>query len=64
MIGRKELRTALGNKPFVTKKEVRDALGYATYQDIRKFFYGLNHIGQRYLTEDVIDKLLAEVEYR
>lgn len=63
MIGKRELRRALGDKPFVTKKEVRDLLGYSTYNDIRKFFYGLNHIGQRYLTEDVIEKIIGEVEY-
>ena len=63
MIGRKELRKAFGDKPFVTKGEVRDTLGYANYNEIRKYFYGLEHIGQRYLTEDVIERIVSEVEY-
>lgn len=62
MIRREQLRKALGDKPFVTKKEVKEALGYAKYDEVRKFFYGLDHIGQRYLTEDVIGKIISEVE--
>ena len=63
MIGRKELRKAFGDKPFITKTEVRDILGYSDYKYISRFFYGLEHIGQRYLTEDVIEKIVGEVEY-
>lgn len=63
MIGRKELRRAFGNKPFVTKGDVKEAFGYKTYKDIREYFRGLEHIGQRYLTEDVIEKILGSVEY-
>ena len=63
MIGRTELRRAFGNKPFVTKKQVKEAMGYKKYDHVQRFFYGLEHIGRRYLTEDVIDRMLGEVEY-
>ena len=63
MIGKTELRKALGNKPFVTKKEVRDAMGYTQYNEVRRFFYGLGHIGSKYLTEDVIEKILENIAY-
>ena len=63
MIGRQELRRALGNKPFVTKGDVKDAMGYKKYDKIRRFFVGLEHIGSKYLTEDVISRMLGEIEY-
>lgn len=63
MIGKKELRRAFGYKPFVTKGQVKEALGYKTYGDIKRFFIGLEHIGSRYLTEDVIERILGEIEY-
>ena len=63
MIGRTELRKVFGNKQFVTKKEVRDIMGYAGYKDIRMYFYGLAHLGRKYLTEDVIDKILENITY-
>ena len=63
MIGRAELRKVFGNKQFVTKKEVRDAMGYAQYNEVRMYFYGLGHIGRKYLTEDVIDKILENIAY-
>ena len=63
MIGRKELRRAFENKPFVTKKYVLERMGYKTYKEIRRFFRDLQHIGCIYLTEDVIDLILKHVEY-
>ena len=63
MIGRVELRRAFGGKPFITKGQVKQAMGYKKYDDVRQFFDGLEHIGQRYLTEDVIEKILQQVEY-
>lgn len=63
MIGKAELRRAFGGKPFITKGQVKEAMGYKKYDDVRQFFDGLQHIGQRYLTEDVIEKILGEVEY-
>ena len=63
MIGKAELRRAFGGKPFITKGQVKEAMGYESYRDVRPFFVGLEHIGQRYLTEDVIEKILNEVEY-
>ena len=63
MMGRTELRKVFENKPFVTKKYVRDRMGYAEYNEIRQFFYGLGHIKNKYLTEDVIDKILETVTY-
>ena len=63
MIGRTELRKAFGNKAFVTKKDVRDAMGYANYKEIRRFFYGLGRVGTKYLTDDVIDRILENIAY-
>ena len=63
MIGRKELRRAFGNRPFITKGDVKKALGYSNYDQVRQYFHGLERIGNRYLTEDVIEKIMGEVEY-
>ena len=63
MIGKQELRRALGNRPFVTKGDVKTALGYKKYDDVRPFFVGLESIGTRYLTEDVIEKMMELKRY-
>lgn len=63
MIGKQELRRAFGNKPFVTKGDVKDALGYKKYDDVRPFFIGLESIGRRYLTEDVIERMMELKRY-
>lgn len=63
MIGKAELRRAFNNKPFVTKGDVKEAMGYKNYNEVRQFFYGLEHIGQRYLTEDVIERIIGLKEY-
>ena len=63
MIGRAELRRAFGNKPFVTKGDVMKAMGYKKYENVSPFFSGLGHIGRRYLTDDVIERILGEVTY-
>lgn len=63
MIGKIELRRAFGNKPFITKGQVKDAMGYESYRDVKHFFDGLEHIGQRYLTEDVIERIIGAKEY-
>ena len=59
---KQDLRKAFGY-PFTTKKQVRDAMNYKQYNEIRKFFYGLACVGTRYWTDDVIEKVLAEVSY-
>ena len=64
MIGKKELWDVFEHEKFVTKGIVKEKMRYATYNDIRKYFHGLNHIGNRYLTADVIDRILEAVEYR
>lgn len=62
MFDRDSLERAFGT-PFTTKKKVRDVLGYATYEPIRHFFYGLPHIGSKFATEDVVRRVLEEVVY-
>ena len=62
-IGRQELRKALGDKPFITKGELKDCMGYKKHAQVQKFFYGLPHLGSKYYTEDVISRMLGEIEY-
>ena len=62
MIDKEKLRKALGY-PFTSKKEVLTALGYSDYGSVSKFFYGLARIGSKYWTDDVITRLLEEVQY-
>lgn len=64
MIGKKELQRAFEHKPFVSKGYVMERLMYKTYKDVRPFFDGLESInGRRYLTEDVINKIMEVKEY-
>ena len=63
MIGRKELRQAFEHKPFVTKGYVMKQMGYKKYDNVSRFFEGLESIGRRYLTEDVIGKIMEYREY-
>ena len=64
MIGRKELWDTFENEKFVTKKIVMEKLHLKSYKDVQKYFVDLNHIGRRYYTADVIDRMLEYVEYR
>lgn len=59
---RKELRKAFGH-PFTSKGVVKDVMGYSQYNDVRKYFYGLPRIGQKFFTDDVIERILGEIEY-
>ena len=63
MIGKAELRRAFEHKPFVTKGYVMQRMDYKKYEQVNPFFEGLEHIGHRYLTEDVIGKILELREY-
>ena len=59
---KQELERAFGT-PFTTKKKVRDAMGYSQYVSVSKFFYGLDCFGRRYLTSDVVKRVLEERKY-
>lgn len=59
---REQMRSAFGF-PFTSKKKVMNAMGYSRHTEIRKYFYGLQRVGQRFFTDDVIEKILEEVTY-
>lgn len=59
---KQNLRQAFGY-PFTTKKQVRDAMGYKQYNEIRQYFYGLAKIKTKYWTDDVIEKVWGEIRY-
>lgn len=59
---RKQMREAFGF-PFTSKKKVMNAMGYSRYTEVRKYFYGLQRMGQRFFTDDVIGRILEEVTY-
>lgn len=63
MIGKAELQRAFENKAFVTKGYVMQRMDYKKYEQVNPFFDGLEHIGQKYLTEDVIKRILEYREY-
>ena len=63
MIGKVELRRAFEHKPFVTKGYVMKRMDYKRYEQVNPFFEGLESIGQKYLTEDVIEKILEHREW-
>ena len=56
------MRAAFGH-PFTTMKTVRDVMGYKQYCDIRKYFDGLPRIGRKYFTDDVIEKIIGDIQY-
>lgn len=60
-ITRGALTKAIGG-PFVTRLKLAGILGYKSAKSVDKYLDGLQRIGSRYLTEDVIDRLLREVE--
>lgn len=57
-MGKKELKRAFENREFVTKKYVMGKMDYKKYEQVNPFFEGLGHIGQKYLTDDVIERML------
>lgn len=65
---KQELERAFG-QPFTTKKKVKDALQYSTYEQVRPFFHGLQCIGNsnskgaRYLTSDVAERVMRCLRY-
>ena len=62
MIDKKALRTALGY-PFTSKQKAMQVLGVKVYSSVNPYFYGLACIGQRYWTDDVIERMLSAVKY-
>ena len=62
MFDRKRMKAAFGGD-FTSKKQVLDAVGWKDYASVNPYFYGLPRIGKKYWTDDVIDKMLADVKY-
>ena len=62
MFDRKKMKVAFGG-PFTTKKQVMEAVGWKKYDRVRPYFRGLPKIGQKYWTDDVIDRMLDDVTY-
>lgn len=59
---RAQMRKAFGY-PFTSKKAVREAMGYAYSDEVKKYFAGLQRMGRRYFTDDVIERIFEEIEY-
>lgn len=59
---RKKMKNAFGGD-FTSKKQVLDAIGWKDYACVRPYFYGLPRIGKKYWTDDVIDRMLEDVQY-
>ena len=59
---KKQLRIAFGY-PLTTKRQVRDAMGYKQYNEVRHYFYGLGQYGSKYFTDEVIERIMGEVKY-
>ena len=61
MICKSELKKIFP-EPFVTKGMVKERMNYKTYNEIRPYFYGLDHLGSKYLRDDVIERMVQEVK--
>lgn len=59
---RQALRKAFGH-PLTTKKQVRDAMGYKNYTEIREYFYGLSRFKSKYFTDEVIERIFQGRTY-
>lgn len=62
MTKKEQLRVAFGH-PFTTKSAVMEAMDYSRHSEVAKFFCGVGHVGRRYFTDDVIERVLSEVSY-
>lgn len=62
MLNKATLRTAFGY-PFTSKKKVMEALAVKDYASVNPYFYGIAKLGERYFTDDVIDKMMDAVIY-
>ena len=62
MVTRAKLKAALGGA-FCTKRMIADVLGYKDARSVNKYIEGVERIsGPRYWSEDVIDKIMEELE--